>query len=153
MNKPKNFFTIIKCICWLFEPFYREKWQISLQPRPQGGFPSQGRAPWGRGWFPYPFIYLMTEKGTPFWWSLPVKAVIGSNVTAPWDPKAPEAFFLFFHKELRNAHTFLSSLGAVGAVHRLVLVLMHQEKPLTPIPEECRALAVACVAGVERGRG
>ena len=99
---------------------------------PRALFPGQGRAPWGRGWFPYPFIYLMTEKGTPFWWSLPVKAVIGSNVTAPWDPKAPEAFFLFFHKELRNVHTFLSSLGAVGAVHRLVLVLMHQESRLLP---------------------
>ena len=68
----------------------------------------------------------MPEKGTPFWWSLPVKAVIGSNVTAPWDPKAPEAFFLFFHKELRTAHG--SCLACtVGSVHRLVIVLMHQE--------------------------
>ena len=98
----------------------------------------------------------MPEKGTPFWWSLglPVKAVIGCNVTARWDPKAPEAFFLFFHKELRNTHTFLSSLGTVGSVHRLYSSCLNAPgKPRTPIPEECGALAVACVAGVERGRG
>ena len=34
------------------------------------------------------------------------------------------------------------------AVHRLSSYLKAPGNPRTPIPEECRALAVACVAGV-----
>ena len=101
----------------------------------------------------YPFTYRFRGVASPFWWSLPEKAVIGSNVIAPWDPKSPETFFLLFHKELRNAHSFLSSLCTVGSDTQASSCLNVPGKPRTPIPEECRTLAVACVAGVERGRG
>ena len=101
----------------------------------------------------YPFTYRFRGVASPFWRSLPEKAVIGSNVIAPWDPKSPETFFLLFHKELRNAHSFLSSLCTVGSDTQASSCLNVPGKPRTPIPEECRTLAVACVAGVERGRG
>ena len=33
--------------------------------------------------FPYPFIYLNFEKGTPFGWSLPVQANVRSTTSPP----------------------------------------------------------------------
>ena len=36
------------------------------------------RFPYFNLWNRYPFIYLQSEKGTPFGWSLPVESIIGS---------------------------------------------------------------------------
>ena len=46
--------------------------------------------------FPYPFIYLKREKGTPFGRSLPVKAIIGS---APRASIWPENMLIYLSLE------------------------------------------------------
>ena len=56
-----------------FDPLYRPEWLISLP------FYILRQVKWT-----YPFKYLTLEKGTPFGWSLPVKAIIGILPPSAW---------------------------------------------------------------------